>query len=156
MTKNIYNTYFKINNVILKIVCSSEALLEIKRVDNLSEENSNDICDKVKKQLEEYFNKSRKEFDIKFFLKGTLFQEVVWNELLNIKYGETKTYGEIAKQINKPGSARAVGKAIGANKILLLIPCHRVIGASGNLTGFSAGLDLKEQLLSLEQIQYKK
>lgn len=102
-------------------------------------------------QLEEYFSGKRKSFDIPFEPKGTEFQKSVWNELLKIPYGETCSYGEIAKRIGNPKASRAIGMANNRNPISIIIPCHRVIGASGKLVGYGGGLDIKEILLNLEK-----
>ena len=102
------------------------------------------------RQLEEYFAGTRKEFDLPLHLSGSDFQVQVLKELQQIPYGETTSYGEIAKRIGRPKAMRAVGAANGRNPIPIIIPCHRVIGSSGDLTGFGGGLDTKEALLRLE------
>lgn len=99
------------------------------------------------KQLIEYFEGIRKEFTIPFDFHGTPFQLSIWHALLEIPYGQTKTYSDIAERINNKKAIRAVGTAIGANPISIIIPCHRVIGKNGALTGYSGGLDVKEKLL---------
>ncbi len=109
----------------------------------------------LKIQLEEYFSGKRKSFSVPLKPKGTAFQEKVWKELLKIPCGEVKTYGEIAKALGNPKSARAVGLACNKNPIIILIPCHRVVGKNGNLTGYACGLDMKKYLLSIENQQYK-
>jgi len=101
-------------------------------------------------QLTEYFSGQRKDFDLLLKLNGTEFQVSVLEALLEIPYGETTSYGAIAKQIGRPNAARAVGAANGRNPIPIIVPCHRVIGSSGDLTGFGGGLDTKEALLRLE------
>jgi O-6-methylguanine DNA methyltransferase len=103
------------------------------------------------RQLEEYFAGSRTKFDLSLDVTGTPFQLMVWHELLGIPYGETRSYGEIARSIGKPGAARAVGMANHDNPIAVVIPCHRVVGHNGALTGYAGGLHLKQKLLSLEQ-----
>ncbi|MDH3615996.1 MAG: methylated-DNA--[protein]-cysteine S-methyltransferase [Gammaproteobacteria bacterium] len=105
---------------------------------------------KARQQLEEYFAGARKDFDLPLTLNGTEFQVNVLKALLKIPYGETVSYGEIAKRIGKPRAVRAVGAANGRNPIPIVVPCHRVIGSSGDLTGFGGGLDTKEALLRLE------
>lgn len=102
-------------------------------------------------QLEAYFAGDLIDFDVEFALQGTEFQRRVWQALLTIPYGETRSYGEIAQQIGAPGAARAVGLANGHNPIAIIVPCHRVIGASGKLTGYGGGLDRKQTLLELEK-----
>ena len=105
---------------------------------------------KARQQLEEYFAGARKDFDLQLKLNGTEFQVNVLKALLKIPYGETVSYGEIARRIGKPKAVRAVGAANGRNPIPIVEPCHRVIGSSGDLTGFGGGLDTKEELLRLE------
>lgn len=102
-------------------------------------------------QITEYLDGKRKSFSISFDYNGTEFQMAVWKALCNIPYGETKTYGDIAQHIQKPTAVRAVGAAIGKNPVLITVPCHRVIGKDGSLTGFRGGLDMKKQLLKLER-----
>ena len=109
------------------------------------------VLNLAEKQLLEYFEGKRKKFDLPLKLKGTPFQEKVWNELLKIPYGETRTYGEIAKNIEKPKAARAVGMANHNNPISIVVPCHRVIGVNNRLVGYGLGLDKKQYLLELEK-----
>lgn len=104
----------------------------------------------AKIQLGEYFAGSRKEFDLKLVPNGTEFQLKVLQELEKIPYGETRSYGHIAKKLGKPKASRAVGAANGRNPLPIVIPCHRVIGENGSLTGFGGGLDAKQYLLKLE------
>jgi methylated-DNA-[protein]-cysteine S-methyltransferase len=104
----------------------------------------------ARQQLEEYFAGDRKEFDLPLNLSGTEFQVKVLEELQRIPYGETTSYGDIAKRIGRPRAMRAVGAANGRNPIPIIVPCHRVIGSSGDLTGFGGGLDTKAALLRLE------
>jgi len=101
-------------------------------------------------QLGEYFSGARREFDLPLDTRGTPFQEAVWAEVARIPYGTTTTYGEVARRIGRPRAARAVGGANGANPLPIIIPCHRVIGAGGSLTGYGAGLAIKAALLQLE------
>ncbi|OMC19611.1 methylated-DNA--[protein]-cysteine S-methyltransferase [Mycobacterium colombiense] len=101
-------------------------------------------------QLGAYFAGELTNFDVELDLRGTEFQRRVWRALLTIPYGETRSYGEIAEQIAAPGAARAVGFANGHNPIAIVVPCHRVIGANGSLTGFGGGLQRKRTLLDLE------
>jgi methylated-DNA-[protein]-cysteine S-methyltransferase len=105
------------------------------------------------RQLREYFNGSRKAFDLKLDFIGTAFQQKVWAALLTIPYGETRSYAQIARQIGKPDAVRAVGAANGKNPLSIIAPCHRVIGSSGKLTGFAGGLATKAFLLELERPQ---
>lgn len=101
-------------------------------------------------QLREYFAGQRTHFDLPLAAAGTPFQRRVWGELERIPYGETATYGEVARAIGKPGAPRAVGLANGRNPIAIVVPCHRVVGADGTLTGYGGGLDRKAWLLNLE------
>jgi methylated-DNA-[protein]-cysteine S-methyltransferase len=103
------------------------------------------------RQIQEYLQKERKKFDIPFVFCGTEFQEAVWNALLKIPYGETRSYKEIAVSIGREKASRAVGMAVHNNPCAILIPCHRVIGSNGDLTGFAGGLDVKKILLNLER-----
>jgi methylated-DNA-[protein]-cysteine S-methyltransferase len=102
------------------------------------------------RQLAEYFAGARREFDLPLRLQGTAFQQRVWRELTEIPYGETWSYGQLAVRINKPSASRAVGLANGRNPISILVPCHRVIGADGSLTGYGGGLERKQWLLAHE------
>jgi len=102
------------------------------------------------RQLEEYFEGERKVFDFPLNIVGTQFQKEVWQALRAIPFGQTWSYGQIAKAIERPGASRAVGAANGANVLPIIIPCHRVIGADGSLTGFGGGLEAKEFLLAHE------
>lgn len=103
------------------------------------------------RQLMEYFAGSRRCFDLPLAPRGTPFQLAVWRALLSIPYGETVSYGELAQRLGTPGAARAVGVANGANPLPVIVPCHRVIGADGSLTGFGGGLPIKRALLALER-----
>ena len=105
---------------------------------------------KARQQLREYFSGERRAFDLPLKLSGTEFQVAVLRALLEIPYGETVSYGEIAKRIGRPRAVRAVGAANGRNPLPIVVPCHRVIGSTGDLTGFGGGLDTKEALLRLE------
>jgi methylated-DNA-[protein]-cysteine S-methyltransferase len=101
-------------------------------------------------QLQEYFAGKRREFDLPLNPQGTEFQQRVWRELTKIPFGETRSYGQLAKRIGNPNGSRAVGLANGRNPIAIIVPCHRVIGADGSLTGFGGGIERKEWLLSHE------
>jgi methylated-DNA-[protein]-cysteine S-methyltransferase len=106
------------------------------------------------RQLREYFEGYRKEFDLPLAPEGTEFQRAVWQRLREIPYGQTISYGELARRVGNPKASRAVGAANGANPIPIVIPCHRVIGANGTLTGFGGGLPVKQALLALESEQF--
>ena len=105
------------------------------------------------RQLNEYFEGRRKDFDLPLLPEGTQFQKSVWRKLQDIPYGQTISYGELARRVGNPKASRAVGAANGQNPIPIVIPCHRVIGANGKLTGFGGGLPTKEALLGLESRQ---
>ena len=104
----------------------------------------------AQKQLEEYFHQERRNFDLPLLFVGTEFQKRVWAELMNIPYGGTVSYGEMARNIGMPKAVRAVANANGANPISIIAPCHRVIGSNGTLTGYGGGLKAKQFLLNLE------
>ena len=110
-----------------------------------------DFFKDIKQQLEEYFKGERREFHITLDLLGTDFQKRVWNQLRNIPYGEVRAYKDIAESIGNIRASRAVGMACGRNPVPLVVPCHRVIGADGKLTGFAHGLEIKEKLIRLEK-----
>ncbi len=109
------------------------------------------VLRRAEKELREYFAGDRKRFTFPIAPKGTAFQKAVWAALRDIPYGETRTYGEVAAAVGRPKAARAVGAANHANPILIVTPCHRVIGADGSLTGFAAGMERKKFLLALEK-----
>lgn len=118
------------------------------------EDNRNKVLVETERQIGEYLSGRRETFSLKLDLQGTDFQRSVWNALLTIPFGETRSYEQIARQIGKPTAMRAVGAANGRNPISLVVPCHRVIAASGALTGFAGGLDIKAFLLTLEAKAY--
>lgn len=117
----------------------------------LVEDAQHFILLKAERQLSEYFAGKRKEFSVPLDMRGTAFQKNVWEALLAIPFGETRSYGQLAKQLGNPNSTRAVGAANGRNPLPIIVPCHRVIGSTGKLTGFGGGVETKAQLLSLEQ-----
>jgi methylated-DNA-[protein]-cysteine S-methyltransferase len=102
-------------------------------------------------QLRAWFDGTRRAFDLDLEPRGSAFQRTVWDALLDIPFGETTTYGEVAARVGRPGSARAVGHAVGRNPIGIVVPCHRVVGADGTLTGYAGGLDKKRWLLEHER-----
>jgi methylated-DNA-[protein]-cysteine S-methyltransferase len=143
----------------LKLVASETGLIAIlwdndnpRRVplSGLVEDNNQSVLVETERQLTEYFAGQRDVFTIPLDMRGTPFQQDVWRALQAIPFGKTLTYGEIAKQLGRPNASRAVGAANGRNPISIVVPCHRVIGSSGKLTGFAGGLDVKAQLLNLE------
>lgn len=120
------------------------------QLDIEAEESSHPVLVETMRQLTEYFAGQRQAFELTLDLAGTAFQRRVWNALLTIPFGGTRSYGEIARQIGQPGAGRAVGAASGRNPVSLVVPCHRVVGGTGTLTGFAGGLDVKARLLALE------
>jgi|HubBroStandDraft_6_1064221.scaffolds.fasta_scaffold387982_2 methylated-DNA-[protein]-cysteine S-methyltransferase len=115
------------------------------------EDAGHPVLVETRRQLEEYFARTRKAFDLPLEFHGTEFQQRVWAELLEIPYGQTRSYGQIAERLGNANRMRAVGAANGRNPIPIVAPCHRVIGASGDLTGFGGGLERKAYLLDLER-----
>ncbi len=113
-------------------------------------EASSDVIKMAIRELDEYFSGARRTFDIPLQFAGTEFQQGVWRALLDIPYGETRSYMNIACAVNNPKGVRAVAQAIGDNAISIIVPCHRVIGSNGSLTGFAGGLDAKRRLLAIE------
>ncbi|MEU6524645.1 methylated-DNA--[protein]-cysteine S-methyltransferase [Streptomyces sp. NPDC046924] len=109
------------------------------------------LCPAAKEQLNAYFAGESKEFTLELRLHGTLFQRRVWEQLTRIPYGETRSYGQLADALGNPRASRAVGLANGRNPIGIIVPCHRVIGASGSLTGYGGGLARKQRLLDFER-----
>ena len=105
-------------------------------------------------QLSEYFRGERKDFDVPLDSQGTPFQKIVWDALTEIPFGATISYRQLAERVGKPTSFRAVAQAVGANPIAIVVPCHRVIGSDGSLTGFAGGLEAKKTLLTLEGVRY--
>jgi methylated-DNA-[protein]-cysteine S-methyltransferase len=143
----------------LKLVASETGLIAILwendnprrvRLTDLVEDNNQGILVETERQLNEYFAGKRDEFAIPLDMRGTAFQKDVWRALQAIPFGKTRSYGEIAKQVGRPTSSRAVGAANGRNPISIVVPCHRVVGSSGKLTGFAGGLEAKAHLLNLE------
>ena len=124
--------------------------LELKTKERADSVITEKILLKAEEQLLEYFSGKRTDFELEFEFSGTEFQKNVWRELLKIPFGKTKTYGEIAKAIGKPKAGRAVGSSCNKNPLPLIVPCHRVIGANGKLTGFACGTKTKEWLLNHE------
>jgi len=113
----------------------------------------NDAVADAAAQLHEYFRGERRTFDLKLAPRGTEFQQDVWRALQRIPYGATRSYAEVAREIGRPAALRAVGAANGANPIPIVIPCHRVVGSNGSLTGFGGGIETKRWLLALESPQ---
>ena len=143
----------------LKLVASDDGLAAILwekdrarrvRLNIEAEDGRHPVLIDAERQLGEYFAGQRTEFSLKLDFAGTAFQAKVLNAFLTIPFGETRSYGQIARQIGNPDAARAVGAANGRNPVSIIAPCHRVIGSTGKLTGFAGGLDAKARLLALE------
>lgn len=141
----------------LKLVASETGLIAILwendnprrvRLTDLVEDNNQGILVETERQLNEYFAGKRDKFSIPLDMRGTAFQKDVWCALRAIPFGKTRSYGEIAKQVGRPTSSRAVGAANGRNPLSIVVPCHRVVGSSGKLTGFAGGLEAKAHLLN--------
>ena len=144
----------------LKLVASDKGLVAIlwqneklSRVplNELVEDTVHPILLDTERELGEYFAGKRRTFSVPLDMRGTSFQKNVWQALLAIPFGETRSYGQLAKQLGNPQAMRAVGAANGRNPISIIVPCHRVIGSSGKLTGFAGGLETKAYLLNLEE-----
>jgi methylated-DNA-[protein]-cysteine S-methyltransferase len=144
----------------LKLVASDKGLVAILwendsprrvRLSELVADEQHPVIVETERQLGEYFAGKRKAFSVALDMRGTRFQKNVWEALLAIPFGETRSYGQLAKQLGNPRATRAVGAANGRNPISIIVPCHRVIGSSGKLTGFAGGLETKAHLLSLEE-----
>jgi methylated-DNA-[protein]-cysteine S-methyltransferase len=144
----------------LKLAASDQGLVAVLwqndkptrvRLNELTEDARHPLLLETERQLGEYFAGKRKTFSVPLDMRGTSFQKNVWHALLAIPFGETRSYGQLAKQLGNPQAMRAVGAANGRNPISIIVPCHRVIGSSGKLTGFAGGLETKAHLLSLEE-----
>ncbi len=144
----------------LKLVASDKGLVAILwendnprrvRLSELVANGEHPVLLDAERQLEEYFAGRRKTFSVALDMRGTRFQKDVWESLLAIPFGETRGYGQLAKQLGNPRATRAVGSANGRNPLSIIVPCHRVIGSSGKLTGFAGGLDTKAKLLGMEK-----
>lgn len=143
----------------LRLIADGDALVGIwfeqgrdaRKGDTTLVERNSPVLDRTRAQLEEYFRGERREFDLPLAPRGTEFQRRVWQRLRDIEYGTTRTYGALAQELGNPSASRAVGLANGSNPIPIVIPCHRVIGANGALTGFGGGLPIKSALLELER-----
>lgn len=150
--------YFKTYDTVIGKIIIEESEEKISRIEIVNgtekfdgKEEETELINRTYKELDEYFRGKRKTFDIPLKIERTEFQKKVWNALLEIPYGETRSYLEIAKRIGNPKASRAVGMANHNNKIIIIIPCHRVIGSNKKLVGYAGGLDVKEKLLKLEQ-----
>ena len=154
MRNNKYQSYESpFGNIV--IVSNGKAITNItleSKIDPEFKKEADELTDKAANQLDEYFSGKRREFDIPLDPCGSGFQQKVWKALLEIPYGETRSYKEIAQMIDNPKACRAVGLANNKNPIWIMIPCHRVIGTDGTLTGYGGGLAMKQRLLEIESI----
>jgi methylated-DNA-[protein]-cysteine S-methyltransferase len=149
--QNLKTIYWQSPMGLIEIQASDEGLRAVSFVDNrVCEEASNIHNQLTINQLQEYFDGKRKDFNLIYDLEGTDFQKRVWLELLKIPFGKTKSYMDMAVALGDPKVIRAAASANGANKIGIIIPCHRVIGSDGSLTGYAGGLDKKKWLLEFE------
>ncbi|MCI1309618.1 MAG: methylated-DNA--[protein]-cysteine S-methyltransferase [Lachnospiraceae bacterium] len=137
---------------LLRIGYENDSVVFLKRVEETDSYGvKTEFTDRVFKEVMEYLNGRRTSFSFSYTLRGTEFEKRVWNALLQIPYGETRTYKQIAEAIGNPLASRAVGMANNRNPITLVVPCHRVIGSSGSLVGYAGGLKMKQALLELER-----
>jgi methylated-DNA-[protein]-cysteine S-methyltransferase len=134
----------------MQIVADQQAILSILFTDQRAGDNPNSVTQRAALQLNEYFQGARQSFDLPLAAQGTDFQKTVWRALSEIKYGQTRSYADIAKSINNPRAVRAVGTANGCNPMTIVVPCHRVIGSNGALTGYASGVERKSWLLNHE------
>lgn len=147
----IYKGYLNSDIGIICIEDNGEKLISVKICKNSENSNMSALTKKAINQLNEYFVGTRKNFDLPLEMNGTEFQKKVWNALCGIPYGEIRSYKDIAQEIGNPKAVRAVGGANNKNKFMIIVPCHRVIGVNGSLTGYAGGMDVKKKLLELEQ-----
>ena len=151
VAQNLATTYLDSPVGLLEVQCTEGGLRSVNFVDEREfEENPNAYNQLTTNQLIEYFDRKRTSFDLPFDLEGTDFQKRVWAELLNIPFGKTRSYLEQSKALGDVKAIRAIASANGQNKIAIIIPCHRVIGSDGSLTGFAGGLQRKKWLLEFE------
>lgn len=152
--------YYDIEIGRIGIVENGNAITEIALDDRISQEPKKEeettLLKEAGKQLKEYLMGKRRSFDLPLDLQGTDFQKAVWKALLAIPYGETRSYKQVAQSVGNPKACRAVGGANNRNPILIVIPCHRVIGADGGSVGYGGGIDIKERLLKLEGLEVDK
>lgn len=148
--KNVWYYEYPIGR--LAIACDENGITDVTAGSIEGTEEKTPLIEKCAAQLDEYFAGKRFEFDITLSLGGTPFQKSVWKALTAIPYGETRSYKDIAVSTGNPKACRAVGMANNRNRILIIIPCHRVIGSDGSLVGYGGGIHIKEQLLELEKL----
>lgn len=156
---NLYSQWMESPVGRLKLVASDQGLVAILwendsprrvRLSVPRESDAHPVLLQTEQQLKEYFHGRRRSFELPLDMQGTAFQRLVWEALLSIPYGETRSYGQLANQLGKPRAVRAVGAANGRNPVSIVVPCHRVVGSTGKLTGFAGGLEAKAYLLAHE------
>lgn len=150
-----YKSLVLFKDQIWEITASETGVQRIERTQVVTPVQDNDITRQAAQQITAYLEGQLQTFHLPLDLHGTPFQQQVWDALMQISYGQTMCYSEVAQKIGRPSAVRAVAQAIGKNPCLIVVPCHRVLGKDGSLTGFSAGLDIKKQLLQIEHIPYK-
>ena len=141
----------------LALTSDGEFLIRLDIGKRVPRSSSDAVIELATRQLDEYFAGTRTTFDLPLKARGTAFQEAIWKALQDIRHGHTTSYGELGSAVGKPGSARAVGGAVGANPLPIVIPCHRVLASDRRITGYSGGegIPTKEKLLDLENISYR-
>lgn len=149
--------YYDFEFGILKIGYTDAAIILLKQVEQIDADNEHSaLSDLAFNEVSEYLEGHRRTFDFPYELQGTEFQKKVWNALCRIPYGETRTYKEIASVVGNSKASRAVGMANNKNPLMVVVPCHRVVGTDGNLIGYAGGLDMKKALLELERTKGPK
>ena len=138
----------------IKLQSNATHLLSVKFSDELITSKTNALLQRCIKQFDEYFTGKRQSFDLPLAPPGTSFQQSVWRHLIQIDYGDTRSYSDIAAALGCEGAARAIGSANRANPIAIIIPCHRIIGRNGSLTGYAGGIERKRALLALENLYF--
>jgi methylated-DNA-[protein]-cysteine S-methyltransferase len=146
-----YRDHFETPLGTMEVAASEHAVTTVFFVEKNGEVNANRLTELAKKQLIEYFAGDRTQFELPLQPTGTAFQKKVWDALLSVPFGTTQSYGDIAQLIDNPKGVRAVGLANGKNPLTIVVPCHRIIGANGSLTGYGGGIDRKAWLLNHER-----
>lgn len=159
MTKTIYKSDYVSPIGVIEILGTREAVRSImfsesNQIENLSQAETSSVLSECRNQLDDYFKGRRREFTFPYQFEGTEFQKTVWNALTKIPYAQTGSYKDIAVSIGNEKAIRAVGSANGKNKLSIVVPCHRIIGSNGQLTGYAGGLWRKEWLLQHEKIHF--
>ena len=155
MDENRYIQYLETPSGLLMLTSTKSVLIGVKWVEekNREETESRPILEQTKSQLNEYFQGLRKDFNLSLDIRGTAFQKRVWQVIRQIPYGQLRSYQDIANALDNPSAPRAVGRANNKNPLAIIIPCHRVIGTNGLLTGYVGGLEVKKDLINLEKFR---